>query len=164
MKHIAILCIEDEAEVREAILRDLRPFESLFEIESAEDAADAAAVLADFANRGIHTGLILCDHRLPGESGVEFLVRIHKSPGYHDSRKVLLTGQAGHQDTIRAINEAGLHHYLAKPWDPAELVETVKDQLTRFVVARDDVDPLPYLAVLNAPPLLEKIANAGGAS
>lgn len=164
MKNIAILCVEDEPEVREAILRDLQPFEPLFEIESAGDAADATAVLADFANRGVQTGLILCDHRLPGESGVEFLARIHKSPAYQETRKVLLTGQAGHQDTIHAVNQAGLNHYLGKPWDPSDLVEIAKDQLTQFIVARNDLDPLPYLAVLNPAPLLEKIANAGGAS
>lgn len=162
MKNIAILCVEDEPEVREAILRDLRPLEAFFEIESAGDTADAAAILADFANRGILTGLILCDHRLPGESGVEFLTRIHDVPGYRDTRKVLLTGQAGHQDTIKAINQAGLSHYLAKPWDPTELVETSKEQLTGYVLGRDDVDPLPYLAILDAPRLLGKIADAGG--
>ncbi len=163
MKQIAILCIEDEPEVREAILRDLRPLEEFFEIESAGDTADAAAVLAEFANRGLLTGLILCDHRLPGETGVEFLTRIHQVDGYRDTRKVLLTGQAGHQDTIKAVNEAGLNHYLAKPWDPADLLESSKDQLTRYVLGRDDVEPMPYLAILDAPRLLGKIASTGGA-
>jgi two-component system chemotaxis response regulator CheY len=164
MKNIAILCVEDEPEVREAILRDLRPLESHFEIETAGDTADASAVLAEFANRGILTGLILCDHRLPGETGVEFLTHVHQVPEYRDTRKVLLTGQAGHQDTIKAVNEAGLNHYLAKPWDPAELVESCKDQLTSYVLERDDIDPMPYLAILDAPRLLEKIANRGGAA
>ncbi|MFU8892131.1 MAG: response regulator [Luteolibacter sp.] len=163
MKNIAILCVEDEPEVREAILRDLRPLEEYFEIESAGDTADASAVLAEFANRGILTGLILCDHRLPGESGVEFLTRIHEVAEYRNTRKVLLTGQAGHQDTIKAVNEAGLNHYLAKPWNPAELLESCTDQLTSYVVQRDDVDPMPYLAILDAPRLLEKIASRGGA-
>lgn len=163
MKQIAILCIEDEPEVREAILRDLRPLEEFFEIESAGDTTDAAAVLAEFANRGLLTGLILCDHRLPGETGVEFLTRIHQVDGYRDTRKVLLTGQAGHQDTIKAVNDAGLNHYLAKPWDSADLLESSKDQLTRYVLGRDDVEPMPYLAILDAPRLLEKIASTGGA-
>jgi len=162
MKNIAILCVEDEPEVREAILRDLRPLEEYFEIESAGDTADASAILAEFANRDIHVGLILCDHRLPGETGVEFLTRIHGQAEYRDTRKVLLTGQAGHQDTIKAVNEAGLNHYLAKPWDPDDLVESSKDQLTRYLVGRDDIDPMPYLAILDAPRLLEKIASRGG--
>jgi len=164
MKNIAILCVEDEPEVREAILRDLRPLEEFFEIESAGDTADASAVLAEFANRDILVGLILCDHRLPGETGVEFLTRIHAEAQYRDTRKVLLTGQAGHQDTIKAVNDAGLNHYIGKPWDPAELLESSIDQLTRYIVGRDDIDPMPYLAVLDAPRLLEKIASRGGAA
>ena len=162
MKKIAILCIEDEPEVREAVLRDLRPLEKHFHIEAAGDTSDATALLADFANQDILPGLILCDHRLPGENGVEFLTRIHDEPEYRATRKVLLTGQAGHQDTIKAVNEAGLNHYLAKPWEPADLIETCKDQLTRYVLGRDDVDPMEYLAVLDAPKLLEAIAARGG--
>ncbi len=164
MKKIAILCIEDEPEVREAVLRDLHPLESHFIIEASGDTADAAAVLAEFANRDVLPGLILCDHRLPGENGVEFLERIHKTEDYRDTRKVLLTGQAGHKDTIQAVNHAGLNHYLAKPWDAADLVETSKDQLTRYVLGREDVDPMDYLEVLDAPKLLEAIAARGGPS
>jgi len=159
---IAILCVEDEPEVREAVLRDLRPLASHFHIEAAEDVADADAILAEFTNQEIVTGLMLCDHRLPGESGVDFLTRIATQPEFLHTRKVLLTGQAGHKDTIQAVNQANLNHYLAKPWDPAHLVETCKQQLTDFVIARPDIDPMPFLSILDAPRLLEKISRFGG--
>jgi two-component system chemotaxis response regulator CheY len=162
MKTIAILCIEDEPEVREAILRDLRPFEKHFRIESAGDTSDAAAILAELANAGDIPGVIVCDHRLPGESGVDFLSKIAAVPEYRHLRKILLTGQAGQEDTIRAINQAGLNHYLAKPWDPVELVKSVREQLTAFVISQD-IDPMPYLAILDPEPLLEKIRLRGGA-
>lgn len=158
---IAILCLEDEPEVRDAIVRDLGPFSRHFRIETASDAADAAAVLGDLAKDGDPLGLILCDHRLPGETGVDFLARVHTMPEWRDTRKVLLTGQAGHQDTIRAINEGGLNHYLTKPWDPAVLVSVVKSELTKYVVL-SGVDPLPYLAVLEPEPLLQRLGRFGG--
>lgn len=157
---ITILCLEDEPEVREAILRDLGPFRDHFRIEASGDAVDAAAVLGELALEGDELGLILCDHRLPGESGVDFLARIHARDSWRSARKVLLTGQAGHQDTIRAINEGGLNHYLAKPWKPEELVAVVREQLTQYVL-ETDTDPMPYLAVLDAGPLLERIAERG---
>lgn len=160
---ITILCLEDEAEVRDAILRDLRPFEDHFRIESAEDAADAAAVLGDLALDDDTLGLILCDHRLPGQSGVDFLAKIHQGESWRLAKKVLLTGQADQQDTIRAINEGGLNHYLAKPWNPEELVTVVRDQLTDYVL-ESGIDPLPYLAILNPGPLLERIAANGGSA
>lgn len=158
---ITILCLEDEPEVREAILRDLGPFRDHFRIEASGDAVDAAAVLGELALEGDELGLILCDHRLPGESGVDFLARIHARDSWRSARKVLLTGQAGHRDTIRAINEGGLNHYLAKPWKPEELVAVVREQLTQYVL-ETDTDPMPYLAVLDAGPLLERIAERGG--
>ena len=158
---IAILCLEDEPEVRDAIVRDLRPFAKHFRIETASDTGDAAVVLGDLGKDGDPLGLILCDHRLPGETGVEFLTRLHRTPDFQATRKVLLTGQAGHQDTIRAINEGGLNRYLTKPWDPAELVDVVKSELTKYVVG-SGMDPLPYLAVLEPQPLLECIGKRGG--
>jgi len=158
---ITILCLEDESEVRDAILRDLRPFESHFRIEAAGDAADAAALLGDLAKDGDPLGLILCDHRLPGESGVDFLTKINAAHEWQHSKKILLTGQAGQQDTIRAINHGGLNHYLAKPWNPEELRNAVRDQITAFVIEQN-IDPLPYLAILDAERLLEKIRSNGG--
>jgi len=157
---ITILCLEDESEVRDAILRDLRPFEEYFRIEAAGDAADAAAVLGDIALDDDELGLILCDHRLPGESGVEFLTKIHARDTWHAARKVLLTGQADQQDTIRAVNEAGLNHYLGKPWNPEDLLAVVREQLTRYVL-ETDADPLPYLSILDPEPLLKRIAARG---
>lgn len=159
---ITILCLEDEAEVRDAILRDLRPFEEHFRIEAAGDAVDAAAVLGEISLDGDELGLILCDHRLPGESGVDFLTKIHARDSWRTARKVLLTGQADQADTIRAVNEGGLNHYLGKPWKPEDLVAVVREQLTRYVL-ETDADPMPYLSILDSEPLLRRIAARGGA-
>lgn len=157
MKKILILIVEDEPEVRAALLRDLRPFAPHFRIEAAEDVPDAEALLDECPEE---LGLILCDHRLPGESGVSFLTRLARMENRAAARKVLVTGQADQQDTIRAINEGGLHHYIAKPWTETELLDVVRDQLTRYILARE-INPLPYLPILDAPRLLEKISKQG---
>ena len=106
MNKIAILCVEDESEVREAVLRDLKPFADAFRIEAAEDVNDARDVLKELADDGVELGIALCDHMMPGESGVEFLVSLQNDENYRDARKVLITGQAGLEDTVRAVNEA----------------------------------------------------------
>jgi two-component system chemotaxis response regulator CheY len=73
---------------------------------------------------------------------------------------VLLTGQADHQDTIRAINDAGLDWYISKPWQLEELQAVVVRQLTDFVV---DVglDPLPYVSELDGARLMDAYARRG---
>lgn len=158
MNAITILCIEDEPEVRESLLRDLAPFRDTFRIEAAEDVEDARAVLRETAARGDAVGLILCDHLLPGERGVDFLIELKKQDPGLKTRLVLITGQAGLEDTIRAINEAGLHHYIAKPWTPENLHAVVRQQLTEYVLSAE-ADVLPFVAVLDGPRLLEALSQ-----
>ncbi|HMO52058.1 MAG TPA: response regulator [Kiritimatiellia bacterium] len=157
MNRIVILCVEDEAEVREAILRDLAPFKPQMRVEAAEDVDDARAVLRECAQDDDPVGLVLCDHLMPGVRGVDFLIELMKDPAYEATRKVLLTGQAGLEDTIRAVNEARLHHYIAKPWRAEELLQVVRNQLTEYVLSTQE-DLMPFIAQLDGPRLLEAIA------
>ena len=82
------------------------------------------------------------------DRGVEFLVDMMDDDRTAATRKVLVTGQAQLEDTIVAVNEADLDHYIAKPWDRADLEATVRDQLTSYV-ADMGIDPLPHLAALD---------------
>ncbi|MGB2984968.1 MAG: hypothetical protein WBE26_03715 [Phycisphaerae bacterium] len=41
MSNLVVLCVEDEVEVRSALVRDIGPFAPICRIEEAEDAADA---------------------------------------------------------------------------------------------------------------------------
>lgn len=158
MNRLVILCIEDEEEVRDAVVRDLEEFEPTFMIEIAEDADDARHVVEEIVAAGDSIALVIADHRLPGTQGTDYLIELHQNPSTASARKVLLTGQAGHEDTIRAINEADLHHYISKPWTREELHSVVREQLTEYVL-RQDKDVLPFIAVLDAPRLLSKLAD-----
>ncbi len=141
---IHILCVEDEPDVLDVIVRELSVLEDVFPVESAASSDEAREVLADIEAEGGSVGVIFCDHIMPGENGVEFLVSLRKTEQYRDTRKVLLTGQAGLDATVKAVNEAGLAHYIAKPWDADELVLVAREQLSRYVAARK-LNPLPYL-------------------
>lgn len=158
MKKIAILCVEDESEVREAVIRDLKPFADTFRIEAAEDVGDAREVLEELGEEGVELGLALCDHMMPGESGVEFLVSLQHNENYRKARKVLITGQAGLEDTVRAVNEAKLQHYISKPWKPEELLAVVKKQLSDYVIENAE-DLKPYVAALDGTRLMTEIAK-----
>jgi len=160
MKQITILVLEDEPEVRSAIARDLEAFAPTFRVELSDDAEDARAVIAETRQDGGEVGLILCDHLLPGLRGTDFLIELDHDPEAAAMRKVLLTGQAGHEDTIRAINEGGLDYYIAKPWTVDELHAVVRAQLTEYVLAETD-DLLPYVNILDGPRLLEAISERG---
>ena len=158
MTRIAILCVEDEPEVREALLRDLQPFAETFRVEPAEDAVDARQVVRECAGRGDRIGLVLCDHLLPGTSGADLLVEFKSAPETAAARKVLVTGQAGLEDTVKAVNQADLDYYIAKPWTRETLHQVVRRYLTDYVI--DEVeDLLPFVSILEGPRVLEEIKN-----
>ncbi|WP_194948873.1 response regulator [Actinomyces trachealis] len=146
---LTILVVEDEPEVRDAVLGDLEVFSPTVRIEPAEDVDDAWDVVKEVDSDGDRLALVLADHRLPGRSGVDMLVEMTGDERTAAAGKVLVTGQADQADTIRAVNQVGLDHYIAKPWAPADLQETVRTQLTDYVLTQG-LDPLPHLRALDA--------------
>jgi len=158
MNKLVLLSIEDEREVRDALLRDLSPFAAAFRIESAEDIPEAEEVIAECEAEGDTIALLLCDHVLPGEDGIDFLIRYQQATPKGGARKILVTGQAGHEATIQAVNQGRLNYYISKPWNLTELQDVVREELTDYVIEQD-LDPLPYVQVLNGPRLLENLSR-----
>jgi thioredoxin reductase (NADPH) len=127
----AILTVDDDPAVSQAVTRDLRAqYGADYQIVRATSGAEALDVLAQFALRGRPVALIASDQRMPEMSGVEFLARARPhAPG---AKLVLLTAYADTDAAIRAINDIGLDYYLMKPWDPpAERLYPVLDDLLR---------------------------------
>jgi len=150
------LVVEDEPEVLDSIVRDITEFEEQFVVEMADTAEEAEELIQQIIDeeKGL-IGLILCDHVLPGKNGVELLVEMQNREETKSTRKVLITGQAGLDETVKAVNEADLKHYIAKPWDKEDLVNITRKLLTDFVIEHVR-DPLPYMKVLDS----EKIAES----
>ncbi len=155
---IYILIVEDELEVMDALVSDLQKFETIFPIETSNTAEEAMEVIHQIIEDGDQIGLILCDHVLPGKNGVDLLVELQQEEDTEWSRKVLVTGQAGLEDTVVAINKADLNHYIAKPWTREQLHAVVVDQLTDYVI-HQELNPLRFMTVLDAARLSEEIRD-----
>ena len=93
---------------------------------------------------------------MPGESGVDLLVALRQDPRFAYTRKVLLTGQAGLEAMVKAVNEARLAHYVSKPWDAGELVWVAKAQMTLYYKERD-LNPWPVMKGLDVEDLEDLI-------
>ena len=152
MEKINIICVDDQPEVLDSVLRDLRPLNSC--LEGVESASECRELLEEFDQDGELTGLIISDHVMPGGSGVELLGGIAKDDRFAGTRKILLTGQATHADTIQAVNDAHIDNYLEKPWDPAVLLATARKLLTRFIMDKG-IDHMPYMSCLDQGTLLD---------
>jgi len=116
MSRHTILCVDDEPNVVRALRRLLRrePYEVLL----AESAEEAAAQLTREP-----VDLIVCDQRMPGMTGVEFLREVKEQrPGVV---RILLTGYADVDAMAAAVNEAEVYRFVFKPWDDDELKATI---------------------------------------
>lgn len=159
-KKIYIMVVEDEPEVLDAIVRDISEFENFFPVEMADTAEEAREIIRGILENDNEIGLILCDHVLPGDNGVELLVELQNQEQTKETRKVLITGQAGLQETVRAVNEANLKHYIAKPWDKRELESIVKKLLTDYVIDHAE-NPIGYMAILDGERIADHVRKSG---
>ena len=116
-----ILIAEDDAEIA-MLERDYLEIEG-FETELVEDGEQAAAA----ALTGRYD-LILLDLMLPGCDGYEVCRRIRDRV---DVPILMVTARTESVDKIRGLG-LGADDYIAKPFDPAELVARVKAHLSRY--------------------------------
>jgi PAS domain S-box-containing protein len=105
-------------------------------VEDNADAADSLRVLLEVLGHEVrvaHTGpdgvsaagdwlpeVVLSDVGLPGFDGWEVARRVRLLPGMEAALLVALTGY-GSEDDKRRSREAGFHHHLVKPAEPADL-------------------------------------------
>src|ERR1700747_512563 len=114
-----ILAVDDDGNVLEAVVQDLRRnYGAEYRIMRAASGQAALDTLSQVKAREEPVALLLSDQRMPGMSGVEFLERSREE--YPEARRVLLTAYADTEAAIQAINTARIHYYLNKPWDPPE--------------------------------------------
>jgi two-component system response regulator HupR/HoxA len=129
-----VLLVDDEPRSVDAMRRTL---EEDFEILTA-NAADAAR--AWLQRRAVD--VILCDQRMPGLTGVQFLKEVRER--WPDTVRVIISGYTDSEDIVAGINEAGIHQYLLKPWAPDHLLRVVHEAVDalrlRHGLARLDLD------------------------
>lgn len=158
MNRYIILCVDDERAVLDSVMADLEPFATQFELEAAQSVTEARELLNELESEGKALALILCDHIMPDELGVDFLVELNQSETHQNARKLLLTGQAGLEATIEAVNQGGLDYYIAKPWQPDFLQEVIRAQLTEFILEQE-TDPLPFTQLLDSQKIFEYLSK-----
>jgi two-component system phosphate regulon response regulator OmpR len=116
-----LLVVDDDAPIRERLRRYL--INQGFRVTTAGDAAEARARLASIA-----FDLLVLDVMMPGESGLDLTKSLRL-----DSRIpiLLLTAMAEPEDRINGL-ERGADDYLAKPFEPRELVLRIRNILQRL--------------------------------
>ncbi|AWK81516.1 response regulator [Photobacterium damselae] len=133
MEKLNIICVDDQREVLSAVLKDLAPLNDFFNVEDCESADEALELMDDLDAEGEFIALVISDHVMPGKTGVELLTKISQDARFVHTKKVLLTGQATHQDTIEAINLARIESYFEKPWKAEQLLTSARTLITEYI-------------------------------
>ncbi len=131
MEKPVILCVDDEKSMLVG-LRDELKFElgNDYSIEISESGEEALELINELHRMRIPVPVVISDQLMPNMRGDELLINIHKS--YPSIRKILLTGQASADAVGNAVNHANLYRYIAKPWDPQDLLMSVKEAARSF--------------------------------
>ncbi len=121
-----ILLVDDEEAVCKALGRQLRSVdragEAPYRIEWFVDPRAALARCREAA-----FDLAVSDYRMPAMDGVAFLGALRALQP--DCARLILSGQADLPGLARAINQAGISRFLAKPWGETELILAVESAL-----------------------------------
>ena len=157
MSKPTIVCVDDQREVLSALIKELSFFEPAFSIEGCESTAEAREVLSELDAKGTPIALLICDHVMPQEKGIDFLSAINGEKRFAGIAKILLTGQANQDETIQAINDGGIDNYISKPWDADDLQKKARVLITSFLM-KSDMDHTPYLAYLDQDTLYKNSA------
>lgn len=115
-----ILVVDDDRRIRELLKRYLS--DNGFRVSTAEHAAEARARL-----EGLAFDLIVLDVMMPGENGFDFARALRRTSTVPI---LMLTARGEADDRIEGL-ERGADDYLAKPFEPRELLLRIGTILRR---------------------------------
>ena len=116
-----ILVVDDDTRLRSLLQRYLQ--ENGFAVSSAKDAENARMFMAQYV-----FDLLIVDVMMPNETGLEFLKKLRNTS---QIPAIVLTAMGETQDRISGL-ESGADDYLAKPFEPKELVLRINNILKRL--------------------------------
>jgi len=116
-----LLVVDDDRRIRDLLSRFLAS--EGYRVSTAETAADARAKL-----NGLSFDLLILDVMMPGESGFDFAKALR---GTSNVPILMLTARDAAESRIKGL-EIGADDYLAKPFEPRELVLRINSILRRL--------------------------------
>jgi serine/threonine-protein kinase len=140
-----ILFVDDEERI--TLLLDMM-FRGEYNVLIANSGAQAVDLLA--SNQ---VDVLVSDQRMPGMTGVE-LLRHAREASPHTIR-LLLTGYSDLSAIVGSVNEGEVFRFLNKPWDNAQIRQTIADAVHAARVSQDAVPTQP----LSPPSGLQPLAG-----
>ncbi len=137
MDILRVLVTDDELGMRLGVVRTLRGFtvrvpdvEEVigFEVEEAENGEAALEII-----RRSPPQILFLDHKMPGISGLEVLEATRDLQS--EMLTIMITAYASIETAVQAT-KSGAYDFLAKPFTPDELRNTIRKAATRLALAK----------------------------
>jgi response regulator RpfG family c-di-GMP phosphodiesterase len=125
-----VLVVDDVRANAAVMAAILRPH---FHLLEAHDGAEALALI-DTMPPSQQLACIVSDHRMPGMSGLQLLLQVRDR--LPQTRRVMVTGYMDMDALVDAINRAEIYRFVAKPFDTADFLLTVRCAVAAFEAAR----------------------------
>lgn len=143
-----LVCVDDE----EGVLRVLRAqlgarFGHECQILTARSGDEAVVLFDELERQGESIAVVIADQIMPGMKGAELLEIVDRR--FPMTTKILLTGQAGLDAVVDAINRAHLDQYIGKPWDETQLLLGVESLLRQFRLTQENQRLIASLSAKN---------------
>jgi signal transduction histidine kinase len=132
-----VLVVDDEPGMRSGIARVLK--ECVVSLPEMKTEVRFTVVEADSAEQGLDIielqkpDMILLDHKLPGMTGLELLIKISEKK--IDILPIMMTAYASLETAVEATRN-GAYDFLAKPFSPAELKNLIRKASARILYKR----------------------------
>lgn len=132
-----IVCVDDDRALLDGLTQQLEEaFSATHDVEGAESAQEAIQLVEELSHGMSVVEMVISDQVMPGMKGDQLLEILHQR--YPQMITVMLTGQAGLDSAIRAINHAGLSRYIVKPWHDDEFIMNIRELLDKFRLEREN--------------------------
>src|SRR5690348_7655515 len=129
---LRVLVVEDEPENR--LLLGVVLTSEGYEVVEAEDGPAALAAVRERL-----PDLILLDVMMPGMNGYAVLEALRADAATRSVPVIMLTALPQRGDVERAV-EMGVAGYITKPFEPADLLQTMEEALRTGGAGREDGD------------------------
>jgi two-component system, probable response regulator PhcQ len=118
-----ILLVDDEQNVLSALIRELA--DEPYDVVTALSGEEAMNLISARSFK-----VIISDERMPGMDGASFLTAAKEiSPS---SVRMMLTGHASIDATMRAVNNGEIYRFFTKPWSSLELKQSIRSAIEKF--------------------------------
>lgn len=125
----SLLIVDDEPYVIASLKRAL--VDEHYDIYSAGGGAEGLNLMKKHRMK-----VVISDEMMPKMTGAEFLSFVKEQ--HPETIRIMLTGHASIEATMRAVNNGEIYRFFIKPWNDIELILAIRAAVEKYDLAAEN--------------------------